>query len=97
MIAATPRLLSDLAGLVRLERLRVDGRLGLGDPADTGSLYAVLMPLRFLGPSALSNLRLEPDFERTGFRGDADIVASMVPVSLVAPVSRWLWAGLARR
>ena len=97
MIAATPRLLSDLAGLVRLERLRIDGRLGLGDPADTGSLYAVLIPLRFLGPSVLSELRLEPDFEHTGFRGEADIVASMVPIALVPPILRWLWTGLVRR
>jgi hypothetical protein len=83
----TWRLLKDLGRAARLEGLRLRLRLGLGDPADTGRLWAVIGPLG----AAARQLRdadvvIEPEF----FDGALDVEARgrmrCVPLQLLAVV-----------
>jgi hypothetical protein len=57
------RLVGDLVRVIHVGRIRLRMRLGLGDPADTGRLWAVVGPLSALS-QALSNadVRIEPEF-----------------------------------
>jgi hypothetical protein len=56
------RLAGDLLRAVHLRRLRLLMRLGLGDPADTGRLWALVGPLNAVAQLRGAELRIEPDF-----------------------------------
>ncbi len=56
------RLVGDLVRVVRVRRLRLRMRLGLGDPADTGRLWAVVGPLTAASQGLGADVRIEPEF-----------------------------------
>lgn len=94
------RLLGALPGVVRLQRLRVHGSWGAGDPAQTGMAYGLLQATEWARPSRL-DLRVTPDFVSTGFRGDLELRLHLYPGLLAALVCRFLahalWRALTRR
>ena len=73
------RLTGDLVRAIHLHRLRLFMRVGLGDPADTGRLWAVLGPLSAV---ALRNaeLRIEPEFVEPVLEFKADGRLLLVPL-----------------
>jgi len=78
------RLVKDLIRATGLRRLNVQMRLGLGDPSDTGCLWAFVGPLN----AALQNLenaevRIEPEFTVAVFELHARGRARMVPLKLL--------------
>jgi hypothetical protein len=74
------RLLEDLVRAVRLRRLRLLMRLGLGDPADTGRLWAAVGPLNALATLRNAELRIEPEFADPVFEFQADGRVLLVPL-----------------
>lgn len=57
------RLLGDLVRAIHVRRLRLLVRLGLGDPADTGCLWALVGPLGAAAGSLRgAEVRIEPEF-----------------------------------
>ncbi len=82
------------------ERLRLHARIGLGDPADTGQLWAVLGPLS----AWLSNLRavsvsIEPDFIESVLEVNSSGRIRLVPLQLLylllgLLLSPAFWVGL---
>jgi len=57
------RLIKDLVRAAHLHHLRVRMELGLGDPADTGRLWALVGPLNALAQNLHdAEIRIEPDF-----------------------------------
>jgi hypothetical protein len=57
------RLVADVARAAHLHRLRLRMRLGLGDPADTGQLWAIVGPLNALAQNLPdADVRIEPEF-----------------------------------
>lgn len=57
------RLAQDLADAIHLRRLRLNMRVGLGDPADTGCLWALVGPLQAVAQNLHgANVRIEPEF-----------------------------------
>ena len=84
------RLLGSLARAFNLRRVRVDGRLGLGDPAKTGYLYGVLQAVEGSLPKRRQvQIRLEPDFREQGFCGRLDICLHLSLVRLAASFLRF--------
>ncbi|MCC0076608.1 MAG: DUF2953 domain-containing protein [Rhodobacter sp.] len=96
MLRAVPALLQGLAGPVRLERLWLEARLGLDDPAETGQLFGALTPLVYgLGgawPGRVS-LQLAPEFSGPVLEGRGEVILSVVPVRWFGPGLRFAWAG----
>lgn len=100
MAGAAPRLLRGLLGAVRIERLRLDARFGLEDPATTGEIFGLLTPLVYgaggLAPTP-GALRLVPVFDRECLEGRIELVLSLVPMRWVAPLLRFGWDVFAPR
>lgn len=87
------RLARDLLRAVRLDDLYLHARLGLGDPADTGRLWALLGPVG-AAASALPgvDVRLEPEFLDPVLEGEARGRAVVVPLEILVLVGAFLVA-----
>lgn len=78
------RYLRDCWHAMQKKDLTLHGRLGMGDPADTGQLWAILGPIAAL----LSNVRsatihLEPEFNHATLELDSRGVISLMPLQLI--------------
>lgn len=69
------RLLASLPRTIRLKKLRIQGRLGFADPAQTGRLYGYLQAVAAHRGKVQINVR--PDFVRPGAFGRLDLVAHL--------------------
>ena len=79
------RLARDLVRAAHLHQLRLWMRLGLGDPADTGRLWAVVGPLGAMAQGLRhADVRIEPDFVEPAleFRAQGRLV--LVPLQFLA-------------
>ena len=84
------RLLGSLTRAINLRRVRVDGRLGLGDPAKTGYLYGVLQAVEASLPKRRQlQIRLEPDFREQVFCGRLDICLHLSLARVAASLLRF--------
>ena len=69
------RLLASLPRTIRLKRLRVQGRLGFADPAQTGRVYGYLQAVA--AHKGKVQINVSPDFVHTGAFGRLDLVAHL--------------------
>jgi len=85
-------LLRDLLQSSRPRRVRIQFVIGMDDPADTGRLWGVLAPLRFLfgkktiGKESNVSIELAPDFSGARFRGYSCASVQFVPLKMIALV-----------
>jgi len=68
-------LLASLPRIIRLKRLRVQGRLGFADPAQTGRIYGYLQAVA--ARKGKVQINVSPDFVRVGAFGRLDLVAHL--------------------
>jgi len=81
------RLLQDILKCLKIRDLRVNFRVGLDDPADTGLLFALIGPATFfLGSSRFHEIRVEPSFE------DEFVFEGLVPIQLAIPFLRFVFS-----
>lgn len=75
---------SDIWLAVRKTNVRLLVRLGLGDPADTGQLWAVVGPLTgmFAGITGVT-IAMEPEFIESTFELDSSGTLRLVPLQLL--------------
>ena len=69
-------LLASLPRIIWLKRLRVQGRLGLADPAKTGRIYGYLQAVAAAHQGKIQ-INVSPDFVRGGAFGRLDLVAHL--------------------
>lgn len=91
-----PDLASGLLSTIRIEHLVVSGRLGLEDPADTGQLFGLLMPLRFMTTGRRFAFDIEPDFDGPSLDARFDAQFRLRPVSAIPAAMRFGWRVFAR-
>lgn len=100
------RFAGDVLGALHLHRLRLQLRLGLGDPADTGRLWAWVGPLGAVADGWRgAEVRIQPDFTDAVIDFDLSGRMRLIPLQLmaimigfaVAPVSIRAWRRLSRR
>ena len=78
------RLVKDLIRAAGLRQLRLRMRMGLGDPSETGFLWAFVGPLNALAQNLRNaDVRLEPDFMDAVFEFHARGQARVLPLQLV--------------
>ena len=70
------RLLASLPRIIWLKRLRIQGRLGLADPAQTGRIYGYLQAVAAAHQGKMQ-INVSPDFVRAGAFGRLDLVAHL--------------------
>ncbi|WP_323771621.1 DUF2953 domain-containing protein [Antarctobacter sp.] len=85
------KLIMDILGRIRIRRLRVQGVVGLGDPADTGQLFGALCPLTYGLPAGIAAIDVVPEFSGPHLEGRAEGVLSVTPLALLPPVLRFGW------
>ena len=99
------RLVTDVWRAAHLHRLRLRMRLGLGDPADTGQLWAVLGPLSALAQGLRgADVHIEPAFMESVFEFHARGRLRVIPLQFLAlalafvlsPVCIRAWRSLQR-
>lgn len=84
------RLLKDIFSRLKIRDLRINLRIGLDDPADTGLLFAVIGPATSLLKSPCPHqIRLQPAFTEAVFEGDLSGVVRLQPIQLVIPLLRF--------
>jgi len=71
----------------RFREIAADFTIGLGNPADTGLMFAVIGPATaFLGSSRSHRIRIEPYFgDNAVFRGHSHSTVRLRPIRLVPP------------
>ncbi|MFP3974956.1 MAG: DUF2953 domain-containing protein [Chloroflexota bacterium] len=86
-------LIKDLIHRIEIRNLSMDFRIGLGDPADTGLLFAVINPtLLFLRPSSAS-INLQPAFENDFLiEGYSYGRVRLCPIHFVLPSLRFIFS-----
>lgn len=79
------RLARDLVAALHLRGVSLRARIGLGDPAETGRLWALIGPLGVaLQQLARIDVRIDPDFADPVFAFDAQGRCRLVPLHLLA-------------
>ena len=82
------RLLADLVRAIDVRRLRLLVRLGLGDPADTGFLWALLGPLgAAVGSLRGAEVRIEPEFMESVLELHSRGRVRVIPLRILALAS----------
>ena len=76
-----------LARSVQVRDVDVEFQVGTGDPAETGQLHGLIMPVVALARSSLSpNIRVDPNFVEETFRGHARGAVRVYPIRLIPPL-----------
>lgn len=89
LVAALPGEALAALRAVRLDHLRGEARVGLGDPAETGAFYGRAAALLVALPVSF---RLVPLFDRAGVEGEGSLALSLIPARLLPVAARLLWA-----
>ena len=75
------RFVSDVWRAIHKKNVRLLIRMGLGDPADTGQLWAVFGPVSgMLAPLRDIRIAIEPDFVDTTFEVDSSGTIRLIPL-----------------
>ncbi len=78
-------LLGRLLRRIHVRELRASARFGTGDPAETGMLHGLLLPVLLpLGTLPVIALDVEPDFEEAVFQGAGAAAVRLVPLAVLA-------------
>ncbi len=78
------RFMSDVWRAIHKKNVRLLVRMGLGDPADTGQLWAVFGPLSgFFANLRDIRIAIEPDFVDTTFEVDSSGTIRLVPLQFM--------------
>ena len=87
-------LLSDILGCLKIRNLVADFRVGLGNPADTGLLFALIGPTTFwLSSSFPHQVKVRPSFEgEATFEGYSYGALRLRPIQLVIPFLRFIFS-----
>ena len=90
----------DLVRALRIRDFLLRVRIGLGDPADTGSLWAIVGPISgFFSGSSGGSVWIEPDFVDSTFELNSSGHIRIIPIQLIGltvslMLSPRFWSGL---
>lgn len=87
-IRSLPDILAGTTRGIHLDRLRLQCRFGLDDPAETGSLFGRICPVLYGVPIPNAELQVVPDFDGQTLSGEADLALHAIPLRLAWPTIR---------
>ena len=94
LLGQIKRLLIGIFRIPRIKAFLADFRVGLGDPADTGLLFALIGPVAFfLGSSFPNQIKVRPSFsDEAVLEGSLYGVLRLRPIQLVPPLLRFVFS-----
>ncbi len=92
-------LLKDTLSHFNFRHSVTDFKIGFGDPADTGFVFAIIGPaMAFLGSSSRHRIRLEPYFgDEATLEGYSHGIVRVQPIRLIPPVLKFAFSLTAMR
>jgi len=92
-------LVKDIFSCFKFRDMVADFKVGLGDPADTGLLFAFISPVSvFLGSSRFHRINLQPSFgDEAILEGYSWGTARLRPIKLVLPLLKFTFSSAAIR
>jgi hypothetical protein len=86
-----------LKGIIRLTRIKefaADFKVGLGDPADTGLIFALIGPATFfVGSSFPNKIKVQPSFtDEAILEGSLHGTLRVRPIQIIPPVLRFVFS-----
>ena len=92
-------LLKDVLSCLKFRELVADFKIGLGNPADTALLFAIIgSATAFLGSSQLHQIRLQPSFgDDAVLEGYSHVTVRLRPIRLVSPFPKFAFSLTALR
>lgn len=92
VIRALPELMRVMLRHIHLAELHIDADYGFGDPADTGELSGLLMPLQYAHPLPASvSLNLRPVFTQSCLKGSLTTAVRVTVAAFLVPILRFAW------
>ena len=87
-------LLKSILRLLRIKDLAADLKVGLGDPADTGLLFALIGPATFFIGSPFPNqINVQPSFtDEAVLEGSLHGALRLWPIQLIPPLLRFVFS-----
>ncbi|MFC2032121.1 DUF2953 domain-containing protein [Chloroflexota bacterium] len=87
-------LVKDILRLPRIKDLEADLTVGLGDPADTGLLFALIGPATsFLSPSLRNEINVQPSFANDAIlEGSLYGTLRLRPIRTITPLLRFIFS-----
>ncbi|MFC1980486.1 DUF2953 domain-containing protein [Chloroflexota bacterium] len=87
-------LLKDILRIPKIKNLEADLKVGLGDPADTGLLFALIGPTTsFLGASFPKEMKVQPSFsDEAILEGSLYGALRLRPIQIIPPVLRFIFS-----
>jgi hypothetical protein len=94
MLRRLKELLKDVLSRLQFRDLVADFKIGLGDPADTGLLFAVIGPATaLLGSPRLQKMRFEPSFSDDAvLQGYSHGTIRLHPIRLILPFLKFTFS-----
>jgi len=91
LIRQVRTLVADVFKSLSIRQLNADFRIGLGNPADTGLLFAFIGPaFVFINPPSRCRINLEPSFaDEAVLEGQSQAVVRLLPIRLLIPGLRF--------
>jgi hypothetical protein len=84
-------LIRGILSSVRLDRLTLAGRIGLDDPADTGQVWGLLVPLIQILRGPRRRIDLAPDFSGPCLDLEATGEIAILPLRLIRAGAIFAW------
>ena len=98
MISAAPDLLIDLLRPIHIQYLKVDMDIGLMNPADTGQLFGLLVPVIYSRrQNDTVSITVRPDFTAARLSGEITAMLNFIPVAFIPPAIRFAWRAFGPR
>ena len=87
-------LLKSILRIPKIRDLEADLKVGLGDPADTGLLFALIGPATpFLGSSLRNEIKLQPSFaDEATLEGSLHGAIRLQPIQVIIPLIRFVFS-----
>jgi len=83
---------------IKLREFRIDLKVGLDDPSNTGLILAIIGPPAFLANSFLPvQINVQPSFDKATLEGNVYVRARLRPIRLVIPLLRFAFSKPAMR
>jgi hypothetical protein len=88
------RFIKEIIRRIEIRNLYVHLKLGLADPADTGFLFAAVIPLlTFAGiQKPTIDINIQPDFEQENLQGYAEGGVRVYPIQFIKPLLLFIFS-----
>lgn len=87
------RLIKGVLSRLHIRQAKLDLRVGLNDPMETGMLFAAIYPMMScINTFAPVQLQVQPDFSRSGLWGYGEVNVRVIPLTMLRPFADFVFS-----